>query len=145
MPLVIWACARGREQDVQCLELECLLGWLVQYSKEYKLSTEAPFTRRRCGKRYGKFADSIRYDRLRTKRYARVYTKTMQGRSKMPSLGPTTKSSIFCRASTTTKRHQAWTGTLCASKTSWFDRCFQMYRRTCTTLLLIPLSSVENF
>ena len=25
------------------------------------------------------------------------------------------------------KRHQAWTGTLCASNTLWFDRCFQMY------------------
>ena len=79
-------------------------------------------------KRYGKFADSIRYDRFRTKRSAGVYTKTMQGRSKMPSLDPTTTSSFFCRASTTTKRHQVWTGTLCASNTLWFDRCFQMYR-----------------
>ena len=47
---------------------------------------------------------------------------------------------------TFTKRHRAWTVTMCASNTSWFDRCFQMtlYRRTCISLLLIPFSSVEK-
>ena len=59
----------------------------------------------------------------------------MQARSKTPSFGPTTKSSFFCRASTITERQHAWTGTLCTSNTSWFDRCFQMYRRTCISLL----------
>ena len=32
---------------------------------------------------------------------------------------------------------RAWTGRLCASNTSWFDRCFQMYRRACIAPLLI--------
>ena len=95
-------------------------------------------------KRNGKFADSIRYDRLRTKRYSRVYTKTMQGRSKTPSFGPTTKSSFFCCASTITKGQHAWTGTLCAWNTSWFDKCFQMYRRTCISLLLILFFFIRN-
>ena len=59
----------------------------------------------------------------------------------MPSFGPTTKFCFFCWASMTTKGLRAGTGTLCASNTSWFDRCFQMYRRTWISLLLIPFFS----
>ena len=97
-------------------------------------------------KRYGKFADSIRYDRIRTKRSAGVYTKTMQGRWKMPSLGPTTRH----RASSVARQRlqnvtrcglgHCAPQTLCDS--TGVSKCIE---RTCITPLLIPFSSVEKF
>ena len=86
----------------------------------------APFTRGRCEND----SESLRIRLSSDILIARVCTKTIQGpgRSKMPSFGPTTKSSFVCRASTTTKRswlHKGLTWRRCAVNTSWFDRCFQ--------------------
>ena len=105
-----------------CTPLMISKARVLWYQRTSTRTNLGPVYTKTMWKRYGKFADSIWYDRLRTKRSAGVYTKTEQGRSNMPSLGPTTRSSFFCRKSTTTKRHQAWTGTLCASNTSFVIR-----------------------